>query len=200
MSELPEGDVLIHAGDCTGAGHLFEIDDFTQWFGSQPHKHKVLVAGNHDYSFQKLHPASTWAREMCEKNGISYLQDQAVVIEGVKFFGSPWTPVYRDMAFNSTEAEMAQHRALIPDDVEVLITHGPPWRIFDYVPRDAEHVGCYPLFQRIEQLKKLKAHVFGHIHEGYGFAQRESDGLKFANASTCTARYKPTNPPIIIDL
>ena len=196
MPEIPSGDVLIHAGDCTGSGSLPSLDDFTQWFGSLPHRSKVLIAGNHDFCFERY---PVWSREMCEKNGITYLEDEQAVIEGFVFYGSPWTPVFRDMAFNATEEEMREIRTQIPDSTDVLITHGPAHRIFDFVPRDELHVGCFPLAQRIAELH-LKAHVCGHIHESYGFGVRESDGLKFANASTCDVRYRPVNPPIIIDL
>jgi Icc-related predicted phosphoesterase len=199
MPPIPEGDVLIHAGDCTGAGHIFEVKDFAKWFRSHPHKRKIAIAGNHDYCFQKKHPVSTWAREAFAGEGIIYLEDEEVIIDGVRFYGSPWTPVFRNMAFNAGEEERFRIRAQIPEDTDVLITHGPAWRIFDYVPDDREHVGCFPLAQRIDQLK-LKAHICGHIHESYGYAIRESDGLKFVNACTCDRSYRPVNPPIIIDI
>lgn len=194
---VPSGDVLIHAGDCTSSGKLSQLEDLAQWLSSHPHKHKLLIAGNHDYCFEK-EPAES--REVCERYGIIYLEDEEITMDGVLFFGSPWTPTFRDMAFNADEEKMFELRARIPNSVEVLITHGPPLGIFDYVPQDRMHVGCYPLSVRVESLSKLKAHIFGHIHEGYGMARRESDGVAFVNSSTCTERYEPTNPPIIIDL
>jgi len=194
---LPDGDVLIHAGDCTASGTLSQLDDVAQWLGSYPHKYKLLIAGNHDYCFEREPQHS---REICEKYGVIYLEDEEIAIDGVLFYGSPWTPTFRCMSFNASEEKMFELRAKIPDAVEVLITHGPPLGIFDFVPQDNLRVGCYPLLVRIGELLKLKVHVFGHIHEGYGAQRRESDGVKFVNASTCTARYKPINPPIIIDL
>jgi Icc-related predicted phosphoesterase len=104
------------------------------------------------------------------------------------------------MAFNATEAELKGRLKHVPENTNVLISHGPALHIFDYIPEERAHVGCYALAQRIEQLLELKAHICGHIHESYGFAVRETDGIKFANASTCTERYKPINPPIIINL
>lgn len=197
MPQIPAGDILIHAGDCTGSGSLPAIDDFTRWFGSLPHRNKVLIAGNHDFCFERY---PEWSREMCEKHDIIYLQDEQALIEGLVLYGSPWTPTYRRMAFNANEIEMAELRAGIPDSTNILITHGPALRILDFVPRDREHAGCYPLVKRIEELSNLKVHVCGHIHEGYGTGVRESDGLIFANASTCDGGYRPINPPIIIDL
>ncbi|PTB92429.1 metallophosphoesterase [Marinobacter sp. B9-2] len=197
IPDIPDGDILVHAGDCTGSGSLPALDEFTQWFGSLPHSRKILIAGNHDFSFEK-YPA--WSREMCEKSGILYLQDEQLTINGLVFFGSPWTPLYKQMAFNADETKMFEVRAGIPDSTNVLITHGPAWRVLDYVPRDSEHAGCFPLAKRIDELLELRVHVCGHIHEGYGYGVRESDGLTFVNASSCDGHYRPINPPITIDI
>lgn len=197
MKDIPVGDVLVHAGDCTGSGSLPQLDKFTRWLGSQPHAHKILIAGNHDFVFERY---PEWAREMCRDQGITYLEDEEITINGLTFYGSPWTPVFRQMAFNATEDEMTEHRSKIPESTNVLITHGPAFKIFDFVPDVLEHVGCYHLAKRIDELPALKVHICGHIHESYGFAIRESDGVKFANASTCTERYRASNPPIIIDI
>jgi Icc-related predicted phosphoesterase len=86
--------------------------------------------------------------------------------------------------------------AKIPDQVDVLITHGPPANILDLTFL-GQHVGCPQLLQRIKQIKP-RLHVFGHIHEGYG--REEQDSTIFVNASTCNLRYKPSQPPIIVDL
>lgn len=197
MSAIPDGDVLIHAGDCTGNGSLPALDDFTRWFGAQPHQHKILIAGNHDFSFERY---PEWSREMCEKQGITYLQGESVSIGALKFYGFPWQPIFRHMAFNAREGELRGRLKRVPDDTHVLVSHGPALNVLDYIPAERVHVGCRALAQRIDQLPHLKVHVCGHIHESYGFSARESDGMKFANASICTERYKPTNPPIIIDL
>jgi predicted phosphohydrolase len=197
MPSIPDGDVLIHAGDCTASGSLPQLDEFTEWFGAMPHQNKILIAGNHDRCFEQY---PEWSREMCDKRGITYLQGQAATICGHKFYGFPWQPVFHWMSFNAREAERRGRLRLVPEETEVLITHGPALLIFDFIPNENLHVGCYPLAQRIDKLSNLKAHVCGHIHESYGFAVREKDGVKFANASTCDSRYRPVNPPIIIDI
>jgi len=194
---LPAGDVLIHAGDCTGSGSLESLRDFLEWFGSHPHSHKLLVAGNHDYCFER---ESVQARQLCQEHGVTYLEDDQVIIDGVVFYGSPWTPRFRDMAFNADEDIMFDIRSRIPESTQVLITHGPSWRILDYVPGTGEHAGCFPLSKRLDELQNLKAHICGHIHEGYGSAMRESDGVWFVNASSCNGRYQPVNPPIVIEI
>lgn len=197
MLPLPNGDVLVHAGDCTNSGSLLQFEGFASWFGSQPHRHKVLVAGNHDRCCE-MHPE--WTSRACESNGIIYLRGEAAMIGGLKFYGFPWQPVFRWMSFNASEGERWGRLKLVPDDAEVLVTHGPALGILDWIPDIGKHVGCRPLAKTIDRLPRLKAHIFGHIHEGYGFLEREIDGIKFANASICTERYRPTNPPIIIDL
>lgn len=197
IPELPEGDVLIHAGDCTGSGSIPRGFEFVEWFGALPYRHKILIAGNHDYCFEDY---GDWMREHCKKCDVIYLEDESTLINGVKFHGSPWTPFFGDMSFNASPELMAEKMALVPEDTNVLITHGPALGIFDWIPDLGERVGSFEVAKTIDRLPKLKAHICGHIHEGYGFGVRESDGIKFANASTCTERYKPTNPPIIIDL
>ncbi len=122
------------------------------------------------------------------------------MIDGVVFYGFPWQPVFKFMAFNARDEELKGRLAHVPDETNVLISHGPALHIFDFIPAEGLHVGCYHLSKRIEELPNLKAHICGHIHESYGFAVRERDGMKFANASSCDARYRPVNPPIIIDL
>jgi 3',5'-cyclic AMP phosphodiesterase CpdA len=197
MPQSPGGDLLIHTGDCTGSGSSAALDDFTRWFGALPHKHRILIAGNHDYCFEK-HPKSS--SETCIKHGITYLRRETTRIGSLNFYGFPWQPIDRWMAFNAGEGELRGRLKRAPDDTNILISHGPAFNIFDYVPSEQAHVGCHALANRIEKLKELRAHVCGHIHESYGFAVRKSDGVKFANASTCTDRYRPSNLQIVIDL
>ncbi len=194
---IPDGDVLVHAGDCLKTGSLEELEDLNRWFGELPHPYKILIAGNHDWCFER-DPERARARVT---NAI-YLEDSGATVEGVNFWGSPYTPRFRNWAFNADRGpDIAVHWAKIPSDTDVLVTHGPPEGIFDAVI-GSEYcfgVGCADLFARIEALS-LKAHIFGHIHESHGFGIREKDGVKFANASICNARYRPLDNPIIIDI
>ncbi len=192
---VPDGDLLIHAGDCLGVGTLDELADLNDWLGSLPHRHKLLVAGNHDWCLQD-EPADAEAM----LTNVTYLRDRETLVEGLRFYGSPWTPVFFDWAFSRQRgARLAERWRLIPENVDVLITHGPPHGILDEVMigTRAESVGCEELRRRVEEVRP-RLHVFGHIHEGYG--QQESGDCLFINASTCLASYKPLNPPIVIDL
>lgn len=87
--------------------------------------------------------------------------------------------------------------AQIPENTDVLITHGPPLGFGDATYIGSRNVGCADLLERIDDLR-LRVHVFGHIHEGYGVYKRRSTAL--VNASTCTEWYEPTNPPVLFEL
>lgn len=195
MPAIPDGDVLIHAGDCLGQGTLENIEDLNEWLGTLPHRHKIVIAGNHDAAFQEVPELARQALT----NAI-YLQDSGVEIKGIRFWGSPWTPTFMDWHFMlDRDAALYQKWQLIPENTDVLITHGPPWKIGDETAFDfkCQNVGCKALLDRVLKLP-IKAHIFGHIHEGYG--EYPWEDKRFVNASTCTERYRPTNPPIVIDI
>ena len=198
---VPDGDILIHAGDATIRGTQFEVEEFLQWFSALPHRHKIFVAGNHDWLYEN---DNRFARLLTANFKIRYLQDSSVEIEGLKIYGSPWQPRFFNWAFNLDRgAEMAEKWRLIPGDADILITHGPPHGILDEVPSNygAEKAGCEELRRKIEQISKsgkLKLHVFGHIHCGYGI--EENFGIKFVNASVCDESYAPTQPPVVVEL
>lgn len=198
---VPDGDILIHAGDATIRGTEHETERFLAWFSSLPHKHKIFVAGNHDWLYQTN---NRFARLFTANFKIRYLQDSWTEVEGLKIYGSPWQPRFFDWAFNLMRgAEIAEKWKLIPDDIDVLITHGPPNGILDEVPKKywTENTGCEELRKRVEEIARfgrLKLHVFGHIHCGYGTAK--NFGVRFVNASICDESYEPTQPPVILEL
>jgi predicted phosphodiesterase len=194
---VPNGDVLVHAGDATMAGRVEEISRFNYWLGTLPHQHKIYVAGNHDLLFE----SDPGLAERLITNA-TYLRDSAVTIGGLKIYGSPWQPWFLDWAFNLGRGpEIKRKWDLIPDDSDVLITHGPPNGILDLVPRNApqglEHIGCEELLKAIGRVKP-KAHIFGHIHEGYGTIRTRE--TVFVNASICDVNYRPRNEPIVVEV
>lgn len=198
--DVPDGDILIHSGDATITGTVEEINLFNAWFSSLPHKHKIFVAGNHDWLFERN---NQFARTLLNTK-IIYLQDSACEIEGLKIYGSPWQPRFYDWAFNLMRGrEIAEKWKMIPNDIDILITHGPPNGILDEVPRKwgIENTGCEELRRRVDEIAwfgKLKLHIFGHIHCGYG--QTQIDNIKYVNASNCDEQYNPSQPPIVVDL
>lgn len=192
---LPKGDIIVHAGDVGSRGSIPEMIDFLEWFSKLPYAHKIFIAGNHDFAFERY--PDDMANFLQRFPGVTYLQDSSVTVDGIKFYGSPWQPEFYNWAFNLPRGErLAEKWAMIPDDTDVLITHGPPATILDYTEYDKINVGCVDLLKRVNEVKP-KIHVFGHIHEGYGY--RDIDGIMFINASICTLRYKPTNPPVVVD-
>jgi predicted phosphodiesterase len=196
VGKVPDGDVVIHAGDMTGRGTLAELPKFLAWFEALPHRSKLLVGGNHDWAFER----QPHVAEGLVPKGIRYLRDSGVSLRRVKFWGSPWQPWFNNWAFNLQRgAEIAAKWALIPDDVQILITHGPPHGILDVVNHPpGRHVGCEGLRERIAALPKLRLHAFGHIHEAYGTC--EKNGRRFVNASICNAQYAPVNAPVVVDI
>ena len=196
-NDIPDGDVIVCSGDISNRGSEYDVKAFSRWYESLPHAHKIVIAGNHDFSFERTPElAVDW---LTKDNDIIYLIDQAIELDGVKFYGSPWQPEFCNWAFNLSRdtGELGEKWAAIPEDTEVLITHGPPAGILDLCDH-GEGVGCEELLNEVKHRVKPKIHVFGHIHEAYG--THRTDDTLFINASTCTVRYKPTNPPIVVDL
>ena len=192
--KLPEGDVLIHAGDISYRGEKLEILDFIEWFVKQDFKYKLFIAGNHDFFFEK---AGTKELDRLIPGEIIYLNDSGTFINGIHIWGSPVTPKFFNWAFNRTRGEaIRKHWDLIPADTHLLITHGPPYGVLDQVATD-HHVGCKDLLQAVKKVKP-QVHVFGHIHESYGTAK--AFGTRFINAGLCNEDYEIVNKPIVFDL
>jgi Icc-related predicted phosphoesterase len=193
---IEDGDVLVHSGDATLQGSTKEVASFIEWFSRQPHKNKIFVPGNHDWLFQ-LNPKL--ASDICSDNGITLLLDKSVMIDGYVFYGSPWQPEFFKWAFNLPRGHMlADKWSEIPDDVNVLITHGPPHGILDQLEYNDERVGCQDLADRILKLKELKLHVFGHIHCDAG--EKWFSGVKYVNASVLDDRYRLRKQEVIVEL
>jgi predicted phosphodiesterase len=189
---LPEGDVLVHAGDFSCFGSTGEWEGFFTWLHGLPFMHKILIAGNHDELFEDNPEA---ARRLLRTYGpsVTYLQDSGVEIDGVKFYGSPWTPRYNDWGFNLDRGEpLAEKWAMIPEDTNVLITHGPPFGVLDQIPSGLR-IGCEALDERVRELNNLKAHIFGHIHGRNGAIMRSDRTCLSVNAAICDEAYRPYN-------
>lgn len=198
---VPPGDILIHAGDCTADIGQASLRKFLKWFDGQPHVHKLLIAGNHDGAFEKW---PEQARRMVVELAPScmYLQEGAVTIDGLKLYGMPHTPAFCNWHFNVPRDKMHLHTSQIPDDTDVLITHGPPYSILDVSGFDNEHCGCEHLRDAVERIRPA-VHAFGHIHHSYGSKTcHHEDGscTHFINAAICDERYRPNNKPFVIEI
>ncbi len=165
---IPDVDTIIHCGDFSYSDTSAIL--FLEWYGSLNIKNKILIAGNHDEYFENL--GKFMCIELCSRYGITYLEDTSCVIDGIKFHGSPWTPIFCDWAFMADDEVLAYKWKLIPTDTDILITHGPEFGLLDIVNRPRGlSVGSRTLKDQILSLDKLQYHVFGHIHEAKGKVQ-----------------------------
>lgn len=207
--ELPPGDLLIHAGDATMGGTLREVQHFLEAFSGYDFGHKIFVAGNHDWLFEK-DPEK--ANELLDEfPSITYLNDSGVEIEGFSIWGSPVQPWFGSWAFNRDRgADIQKHWDKIPKNTDILITHGPVWGILDIVwhswntatntPNEFlgyKHAGCQNLLDTIRHINP-KLHVCGHIHSAHG--QKTVGETTFVNASLLDESYSPAYNPIVIEL
>jgi len=194
LSNLPEADVIIHCGDFTSVGHSHEIVSFMQWFNKLNYKHKIVIAGNHDWLFDTNRLI---AREKVPY-GVIYLEDQEVILDGVKFYGTPVQLPFMNWAFNKPEERLIEHWKAIPDDVDVLITHQPPLSVFDLSVYDNKHTGSPSLYWEVVERIKPKVHCFGHIHSGHGVKVIED--TTFINASNLDEQYMCVYDPVLIEI
>ncbi len=191
--DIPGGDFLIFCGDMCPRGSLSDIEEFSSFLKELPHKHKIVIAGNHDKPFEDERKYQ--AEEIITSSGVIYLNDSGVEIEQVKIWGSPIQPWFLNWAFNKQRGEeIKKHWDMIPLDTDLLITHGPPYGILDQND-EGKKLGCKDLFKKVKKVNP-KVHAFGHIHESYGKVKKNK--TTFINASNLNGKYKYTNPPIVL--
>lgn len=192
--KVPDGDILVHAGDFMGFGDMERhIVEFNKWLGEQPHPHKIVVAGNHDRLFE----SSPGVARALLTNAI-YLKNSGVVVEGLTFWGSPVQPTFYDWAFNVGRGKpIRRYWDMIPSGTEILVTHGPPFGILDQDRPGAPHQGCEELAKAVLRVSP-KLHIFGHIHGGYGNL-RSGNGTLFVNASVLN-KHMYFNEPYVVDV
>jgi Icc-related predicted phosphoesterase len=168
LLNIPENiDMVIHSGDCSNPQDVIrshgEIIDFMNWFELLPIKYKVFVAGNHDIAIERK-----WiTREHFVEKNIIYLENESITIDGINIWGSPYTPSFGNgWAFNEKRDKLHNTWSTIPDNTDIVITHGPPKGIldlsYDYSGK-LEYCGCNALKKRMITLQP-KLCLFGHIH------------------------------------
>ncbi len=200
--DLPGGDLLVHGGDISSMGYKHEIQQFLKWFNNlDDYTHKIFIAGNHDWGFKD-------SPKMCQElldfyDKVIYLEDNMELIgddyeSSVKIWGSPWQPEFCNWAFNlPRNGEELKHKwDLIPQDIDILVTHGPAYGKLDKIIGEYENLGCELLTERIKIIKP-KIHVCGHIHSGYGYV---FDGeTHFINAAVLGETYQYHNKPLTVE-
>lgn len=184
LGEMPEADVLVHSGDFTMAGSDMEALDFLEWFCDLPYKHKIFIAGNHD---DCMIDASLEGLP----DNVHYLHDNRINIDGVSFYGAPMLA-----EFAEGEMKLLEHYSLIPNNVDVLITHRAPLGILD--SSDGKiHFGSSLLLDKVKSVKP-KLNLFGHTHDANGMM--EWGGTLFGNAAVTDWQYNIRYTPRLLTL
>jgi Icc-related predicted phosphoesterase len=192
---IKETDILFHTGDMTSRGRLPEVKAFLHWFSKQPAEHKILIAGNHDWLFAK--DPNTAKLLLEEYPNITYLQDQTVIINNLRIYGSPWQPRFYDWAFNADNSQLYELWDKIPGNTEILLTHGPPHKFLD-LTYDRRNVGCEILKMNVIKRVKPMIHAFGHIHEAR--LKLKFGDTTFVNSCCLDEDYIYKNEPIVMEI
>jgi Icc-related predicted phosphoesterase len=211
---IPECDILIHCGDFSWTGKYYEVTNFLRWFQDQPAKHKILIAGNHEETFDSTHKRfMPHIPKLLENYDINYLENSSVTIEGIKFYGTPWTPRFYDWGFNGLEGPDAVFQeaegnnphlrdiySKIPDDTNVLICHGPTYNVLD-MNDNGTRCGSVEMSKLLDsgRLAQLHLYLCGHIHEARGH-DIFYGGINFCNVSSLGRDYETVSPPVTIYL
>ena len=190
LLRLPAGDVLLHCGDVLSRGGyvlrnqgkahargLAALRDFNAWLGQLPHyKAKVVIAGNHDASLEALAPDE----QRSLLSHAVYLQDSAAVVEGLSFYGTPWSS--GKSANRAFQAAAPAIPADLEGTVDVLMSH---------CHHDALAVALQPTL-----------HASGHAHNHHGVVRGPDAAFRGVaiNASTCDGVYRARNLPVVVDV
>ena len=216
--QLEGGDLLIVAGDLTATDSVEDYNDFSDWLCIQKYRSKIFIGGNHDNHLQKtpiLYTGVLGCDYLCD-SGTEFEYEEEETKWGMrsikkclKIWGSPWTLKFKGenpkaMAFTcDTEEELAEKFAMIPDDIDILVTHSPAQGALDeieyYSIGQIVNVGSESLIKPMIK-SGCRLHIFGHIHEGYGKFYNPINGITYINASYVNERYEPVNKPIRIIL
>ncbi|RMJ21946.1 Calcineurin-like phosphoesterase [Aspergillus sp. HF37] len=164
---LPDGDILLHAGDLTQSGTVDELNEQIKWLDTQPHRYKVVIAGNHELCLDQNKSIAS-ASAQIHWRSLTYLQHSSTTLHfeshALRIFGSPYTPQHGNWAFQYPRTGPGPWESNIPGDTDILLTHGPPKSHLDL-----GHMGCAHLLRALWCMpRKPGLHVFGHIHGGYG--------------------------------
>ena len=187
---LPKGDILIHSGDL-GIRDEFDLNYELNYFSDLGFKHVIFIGGNHDLYLEQLYKAKI---DVQTPINVHYLMNNSITVNGIKFWGSPYSPVYNKWVFMGFLPELKKIWDTIPLDTDIIITHCPPFGINDQVKGIS--MGCPGLRDKIKEIKP-KFHIHGHIHEGHGIYCDEN--TTYVNASLMDGFYSLCNKPLEID-
>lgn len=203
--EVPEADAVIHCGDESMHGNAWmnepEARRFFEWYSALEIPTKIFVPGNHSTAIEQgLIRGSDYPE-------VTFLIHQAMEWNGLKIFGSPWTPMFFDWAYMKARSELDMVWQSIPDDIDILITHGPPKGIMDMTAdmhtREPVHVGSKSLMRHVEERIKPRIHAFGHIHDERGisnFGTIIRGGTQFINCACCDLSCRLVHNGFVVEI
>ncbi len=200
-----ELDAVVHCGDESNSGFPAlnepEAHAFFEWYSAIPVPLKVYVPGNHSTAVEQglIRPESY--------PDVRFLIHEQFEYENLVFFGSPYTPQFADWAYMKPRRDLAPIWKTIPEQIDILITHGPPKGIFD-MTKDFEtgesiHVGSQSLMRQVEERIRPKLHSFGHIHDERGirnYGMSERSGIQFINCSCCDNLGRLRNNGFVVNI
>lgn len=216
--DIPDGiDMVIFAGDSGTVRDSYEseqvIRNFLMWYGELKIAYKIFIGGNHDLALEK----KFITKEDIESRGIIYLEHESKEVGGIKIFGSPYTPSFGNgWAYNVKRNKLDAYWSEIPDDTDIVVTHGPPLGILDHTQsgtsigtNESGNTAVYScgdksLLNHIKRIKPL-AHIYGHIHDenrclNAGIMQINGLRTKFINASVLDLDYNICNNGVLIEI
>jgi Icc-related predicted phosphoesterase len=190
MPSVAGESIFIHAGDATMFSRsIAAAADFNSWLAELPYTYRVYVPGNHE-SFLEADPSK---RSLL--SNATVLINQSVEIAGLKIWGSPVTPLAHTGFGMPSAADRRRLYSTIPEDTDILITHGPPFGVLDIAPGSRYHSGCPELLEAVQRVQPM-LHVFGHVHGAHG--TEELDGTLFANAALLSQEGDIEQKPVVI--
>lgn len=227
--DVPNGDIFIHAGDFSACGKLNEIQEFNEWLADLPHKHKLVICGNHELSFDPtlieskfgnssnhgskhgIHamiPCLGHIRENMEaavktKNVRQYLTNCTYLEDsGVELYGLKFWGTPHQPEFHRWAFNLKRGQEIL--DKWNLIPADTDILITHTPPIGFNDL-CYSGVRAgcVELLSTIQKRV-KPIYNIFGHIH-ESYGLSsdgkviYINASTCNIEYLPNNPPIVFD-
>lgn len=202
---VPDADLVIHCGDESTHGNAWmnepEARQFLDWYSELDIETKVFVPGNHSTAVEQR------LIRLEEYPEIRFLINEPMQWNGLKLFGSPYTPLYQDWAYMKKRSRLDEVWQSVPEDVDILITHGPPKGILD-LTHDVDskaliQVGCAALRRHVEERIRPQIHAFGHIHDekgirNYGMFTRGA--TQFINCSCCNLATKLKNNGFVVEV
>ena len=188
LPDIPPCDIVVFAGDITGTGQAMEYRRFFRYANELPAEYVIMVAGNHD-TMELYNPKY-------KSDKIITLLNQGIELNGLKIWGSPYSNPFNGWRFMPDDETRDDAYSEIPNDTDILITHGPEHMILDLLPQQG-HVGDKVLAKHITRIRP-KVHICGHIHEGYGYTN--ITGVHSYNVSYISGKFDRINEPVSIRL